>query len=140
MNQLISTNERDRLAVHRSYEVLDTPPEAVFDQITTLAARIFDVPIATVSLIDERRQWFKSCVGVESSETPRGSAFCAHAILSDEVLVIPDATADSRFAKNAFVTGEPHLRFYAGAPLRTAGGLNLGTLCLTDTSRVSSRS
>ena len=126
-------NEEQRLAELRRYAVLDTPPEKAFDNITELAARIFKVPIATVTLIDEDRQWFKSCFGLETREVGRNIAFCAHAILRDEVMVVPDARADARFAGNPLVTGAPHIRFYAGAPLRTASGLNLGTLCIIDT-------
>ena len=113
--------------------MLDTPPEKAFDNITDLAARIFKVPIAAVTLIDEDRQWFKSCVGLETREMGRNYAFCAHAILHDEVMVVPDAHEDARFAENPLVTGAPHIRFYAGAPLRTASGLNLGTLTVIDT-------
>ncbi len=132
MRKFTAADEEERLVALRSYEILDTPPEAVFDRITRLAARVFDVPIATMSLIDERRQWFKSCYGVASTETPREVAFCSHAILADDVLVISDARADARFAANPLVTGKPYIRFYAGAPLKTPGGLNLGTLCLVD--------
>lgn len=117
----------------RRYGILDTPPEKAFDRITELAARVFKVPISTVTLIDENRQWFKSCVGLDTSETGRDVAFCAYAILSDEVMVVPDARLDARFAENPLVTGEPHICFYAGAPLRTKSGLNLGTLCIIDT-------
>ncbi len=126
-------NEAQRLAELRRYAVLDTPPEKAFDDITTLAARVFKVPISTVTLIDEDRQWFKSCFGLETREVGRNVAFCAHAILHDEVMIVPDARADARFAENPLVTGAPHIRFYAGAPLRTRNGLNLGTLCIIDT-------
>ena len=126
-------NEEQRLAELRRYAVLDTPPEKAFDNITELAARIFKVPISTVTLIDEDRQWFKSCFGLETREVGRNIAFCAHAILRDEVMVVPDAREDARFAENPLVTGAPHICFYAGAPLRTASGLNLGTLCVIDT-------
>jgi PAS domain S-box-containing protein len=126
-------NEEQRLDELRRYAVLDTPPEKAFDRITALAARIFKVPISTVTLIDEDREWFKSCFGLETRETVRGVAFCSHAILSDEVMVVPDARTDARFAGNPLVTGAPHIRFYAGAPLKTANGLNLGTLCIIDT-------
>ena len=126
-------NEEQRLAELRRYGVLDTPPEKAFDDITALAARIFKVPIAAVTLIDEDRQWFKSCLGLETREMGRDIAFCAYAILGDEVMVVPDAREDARFAENPLVTGEPHIRFYTGAPLRTSAGLNLGTLCIIDT-------
>jgi len=126
-------NEAKRLEELRRYAVLDTPPEKAFDNITELAARIFKAPISTVTLIDENRQWFKSCFGLETREVGRNAAFCAHAILKDEVMVVPDTRADARFADNPLVTGPPHIRFYAGAPLRTSDGLNLGTLCVIDT-------
>ena len=127
--------EADRLQALRSYEVLDTQAEGRFDRITALAAELFGVPISLVSLIDEERQWFKSRHGLDVRETPRGWAFCDHAIRGgpDTVLVVPDATADPRFATNPLVTGAPDIRFYAGATLATAQGHCLGTLCLLDT-------
>lgn len=124
--------ESARIAVLRSYRILDTDADPAFDRITGLAATLFHVPIALVSLIDVNRQWFKSCVGVSSRETDRDVAFCAHAIHSDEPLVIDDARDDARFRDNPMVTGEPFIRFYAGAPLVTPGGYRLGTLCLAD--------
>jgi len=126
-------NEAARLEALRRYAILDTLPEAVFDRITRLVTEIFDVPISTVTFIDAERQWFKSCVGLKDRETQRDPAFCAHAILSDEVLVVRDAHEDARFRENRFVTAAPHIRFYAGAPLITADGFNLGTVCLIDT-------
>ena len=126
-------NESQRLQELRRFAMLDTPPEKAFDDITELAARIFKVPIATVTLIDEERQWFKSCFGLETREVGRNIAFCAYAILEDKVMVVPDAAKDPRFADNPLVTGPPRIRFYAGAPLRTRNGLNLGTLCIIDT-------
>jgi PAS domain S-box-containing protein len=125
-------DEDARLHALREYQILDTLPEAAFDNIARLAARIFEVPICLVSLIDRERQWFKSCVGLDIKETSREVAFCSHAILSDEVLVVPDATRDPRFGNNPSVTGSSHIRFYAGAPLITPQGLRLGTLCLID--------
>ncbi|MEA3210295.1 MAG: hypothetical protein QOE70_3352 [Chthoniobacter sp.] len=126
-------DEEERLEELRRYAVLDTPPEKAFDDITELAIRIFEVPIAAVTLIDADRQWFKSCVGLETREVGRNFAFCAHAILGTEVMVVPDAREDARFAGNPLVTGGPRIRFYAGAPLRTKNGLNLGTLTVSDT-------
>jgi PAS domain S-box-containing protein len=120
-------------ALHR-YEVLDTPPERAFDHITALAAHVFDAPIALVSLIDEDRQWHKSCMGVEQREVGLDVSFCVHAIENaPELMVVEDATADSRFADNPLVTGEPGIRFYAGEPLVTPNGHALGTLCVIDT-------
>jgi PAS domain S-box-containing protein len=127
-------SEEGRLAVLRDFAVLDTPTEREFDDLTALAATICDVPMALVSLVDRDRQWFKSRVGLEVTETPRTDSFCAHAIAGgDDVMVVPDAPADPRFADNALVTGAPHIRFYAGVPLVSEEGAGLGTLCVIDT-------
>ncbi len=133
MQHLIPPNEEERLALLRRYEVLDTPPEETFDRITRLAARIFQVPMATISMIDERRQWYKSCYGLNGAGTPRELAFCSHAILANDLFLIADAKADPRFATNPLVTGEPFIRFYAGVPLAPLAGQNIGTLCIIDT-------
>ncbi|WP_430424092.1 ATP-binding protein [Phenylobacterium sp.] len=124
--------ERARLAALHDLDVLDTPPEAIFDSLTRLAALTFQTPIALVSLIDTDRQWFKSCVGLDVRETSREVAFCDHAIRHTDVMVVVDATRDPRFADNPLVTGDLGIRFYAGAPLVTPNGHKLGTLCIID--------
>ncbi|MDX1734002.1 MAG: sensor domain-containing diguanylate cyclase [Halioglobus sp.] len=126
-------NEWARLQALRSKLILDTPHEARFDRLTRIASKLFDVPIALVSLVDEDRQWFKSAVGLDAPETPRDISFCGHAILEDSVFVVEDAIEDARFADNPLVAGEPFIRFYAGCPLKTSEQLNIGTLCLIDT-------
>ena len=128
----IPSNEALRITALRCLNVLDTPPEERFDRITRLAQRVFDVPIALVSLVDTNRQWFKSCQGLDVSETPRSISFCGHAILHDAPLVIPDASKDPRFADNPLVTSPPDIRFYAGQPLKAADGSRIGTLCIID--------
>jgi ribonuclease BN (tRNA processing enzyme) len=126
-------DEASRIAALRALEVLDTPPEERFDRITRLAAALFEVPVALISLVDENRQWFKSTCGIEIHETPRDESFCAHAVVNRELLVIPDALLDPRFADNPLVTGPSRVRFYAGCPLIMADGACVGTLCILDT-------
>jgi len=126
------TNETRRLKALCEYHTLDTRPEKALDDLTTLAATICGAPMAMISLVDEKRQWFKSRVGRAASETPREISFCAHTLLETDLLIVPDAAADARFADSPLVTGEPHLRFYAGAPLLTPEGEALGALCVHD--------
>ncbi|MCX6110920.1 MAG: PAS domain S-box protein [Proteobacteria bacterium] len=128
----VPDDEVQRLAALRELGVLDTATDSRFDDITLLASQICGTPIALVSLVDESRQWFKSRVGLDATETPRDIAFCAHAILESQTFIVPDALEDRRFAGNPLVTGGPKVRFYAGSQLRTSAGHNIGTLCVID--------
>lgn len=133
MKPPLPTNEMLRLQALYDLSILDTPREKNFDDITAIASMICDVPVSVITLVDTDRQWFKSSVGLEGSETARDVAFCAHAILQPQQLtIVPDALQDKRFADNPLVIGEPHIRFYAGAPLVTEKGSALGTLCVVD--------
>lgn len=125
-------NESKRLHTLELYRIMDTAAEKAFDDLTNLASIICEAPICLVSLVDDKRQWFKSRYGIDATETPKDQAFCAYAILADEIMVVEDASKDARFEKNPLVTGEPKIRFYAGAPLRVASGVSLGTLCVID--------
>lgn len=125
-------DEATRIATLRELLILDTDPEEKFDSLTAYAASQFAVPIALVSLVDRNRQWFKSRCGLGASETGRDVSFCGHAILGDDLLLIPDTLGDPRFADNPLVTGDPLIRFYAGCPLKMANGRNIGTFCLID--------
>ena len=122
----------ERQAALRRYHILDTAPEKNFDRITSLVAKVCDVPTALITLIDTERQWFKSCFGFDARETDIGVSFCVHAVHEGEMLVVEDATEDPRFKDNPIVTGPPHIRFYAGAPLTTPEGVHIGTLCIID--------
>lgn len=128
----IPPDEPKRLETLRSYQVLDTPAEPVFDELAALAARLLDAPMALVTLIDEDRQWFKARLGLEGAQCARNDSFCAHALGRPDLMVIPDATKDERFRDNPFVVADPHIRFYAGAPLVTPDGQGLGALCVLD--------
>jgi len=127
-------NEQRRLQALREYNILDTEGEEQFERLTRVVQSQLDVKIALISLVDAERQWFKACAGLEGGprETPRSEAFCAHAILSDDTMIVLDAREDPRFAENPLVTGEPNIRFYMGAPLITPEGLRIGTLCAID--------
>lgn len=129
----LPAEEELRLAAVRGLGLLDTPPEERFDRLTRLAAAVFEVPVALVTLVDRDRQWFKSRHGLDMPETHRDLSFCAHAILGGDVMVVPDTRLDSRFADSPVVTAAPHVRFYAGYSVCNAAGLRLGTLCLIDT-------
>lgn len=125
-------DEAQRLQTLQALGLLDTPPEERFDRFTRLARRLFGVAVASITLVDASRQWFKSIQGLDLREAPRRISFCGHAILSDELLLVPDARLDERFADNPLVRGEPFIRFYAGQPLHAPDGQRIGTLCLID--------
>ncbi|RZK57947.1 MAG: GAF domain-containing protein [Pedobacter sp.] len=125
-------SETDRLEALRRLRILDTVPEKSYSEIVSLAAYICGTPISAISLIDDNRQWFKAILGLNIQETPRDIAFCSHTIQSDDIFLVPDAQKDQRFSKNELVTGDPDIRFYAGAPLILSDGLRLGALCVID--------
>lgn len=124
--------ERKRLENLYNYDILDTPPDGYFDDITALATKIFDVPIAIITMVDTDRIWFKSSFGLEVDEIPRSPGLCSSAILSDDIYIVEDARKDPRTMSNPLVAAVMGLQFYAAAPLRSSGGYNLGTLCIID--------
>ncbi len=129
----LPADEDERLSALRELLLLDTPPEERFDRLARFVAEQLDVPIALLTLVDGQRQWFKARVGLDATETPRDISFCGHAIMKNDLFIVEDASRDPRFSDNPLVTGEPHIRFYAGAPLSAPGGHRIGTLCVIDT-------
>ena len=129
----LPADENERLRALRALLLLDTPPEERFDRLTRFAAEQLGMPVALLTLVDGQRQWFKSRIGIDATETPRELSFCAHAILHNELMVVEDALRDPRFFDNPLVAGDPHVRFYAGAPLSSPDGHRIGTLCVIDT-------
>lgn len=125
-------NEKLRLKSLKALKILDTPFEERFDRITKLALDLFDVPISTITLIDSEREWFKSCQGLDAKEGQKAISFCSHALLSENMMVVPDTKRDPRFARNPMVLGKPYIRFYAGVPLRAADGQRVGVFCVKD--------
>lgn len=125
-------DESSRLDALKSLDILDSEPEEFFDTITKIASTIVQVPISLVSLIDKDRQWFKSKQGIDVSETPRNISFCTHAVEQGEKLIVEDALLDERFSQNPLVKDNPHIRFYAGIPIKSIGGYSIGTLCVID--------
>lgn len=125
-------NEQERLATLNSLTILDSAPDERFDRLTRIAVKLFDVPVALVSIVDKNRQWFKSCQGLDITETPRDLSFCGHAILGEGAFVVEDTHQDERFVDNPLLIGQKHIRFYAGYPIRYLDGSKLGTLCIKD--------
>src|SRR5271168_1445370 len=123
-------HELARRSALASYDILDTDPDSSFDDLNLLASVVCNTPIALITLVDEHRQWFKSRVGLSVEETSRDISFCSHAILQEDIFIVPDALLDERFRDNPLVGGEPHIRFYAGVPLINQEGYALGTLCV----------
>jgi GAF domain-containing protein len=132
-NAPIPRNEKKRLASLHSLGLLDTAPEERFDRITRVACIVFRVPISTLTLVDETREWFKSCQGLPGREEDRAISFCGHALFAVDVLVVPDTKKDKRFFDNPMVVGKPHIRFYAGVPVMSVDGEPVGVLCIKDT-------
>jgi len=130
---MLNLNENARLDKLLSYNILDTPEENDFDELVNLASRICKTPISLISLLDDKRQWFKARIGLEATETPKEISFCQHAIKDEQLFIVNDALLDARFSDNPLVLGAPDIRFYAGMPLTTSDGYNLGTLCVIDT-------
>jgi GAF domain-containing protein len=128
----IPADEEERLKALKSLNILDTMPEERFDRITKLATVLFNTPISTVTLVDSRREWYKSCQGLPVKEGERAISFCGYTVLEDEPLIIPDAKADPRFAGNPMVVNSPFIRFYAGVPLKSADGKRVGAFCIKD--------
>lgn len=132
MDTAAPSQEAARVAALDRYAILDTEPEQTFDDIVILASFVCKTPIAMLSLVDDRRQWFKSKVGVQIRETPKDISFCSHAIQQEDLFIVPDTLKDPRFKENPMVVGEPHIRFYTGAPIINEEGFALGTLCVID--------
>lgn len=129
----IPKNELERIASVYALNLLDTPPEERFDQLTRCATKIFHVPISTLTLIDANREWFKSCQGVSKTEGDRAISFCGHALVGGDMMAVKDTLQDKRFYDNPLVTGEPHIRFYAGVPVMSFDGQRIGVFCIKDT-------